>query len=228
MDPEAAVAAPATSRAPGRVGVVVPGGGTARRWGGRDKLLADVGGIAVLERLLHGLADPEMSALPAGTPVVVVGPVRALQDCPASVRWCREDPPGGGPVAALAAGLAALGGVDAVDVVVVVAGDQPFAAAAVPGLLAALGGADAQGAPGPVDVALAVDPDGRDQLLLAAYRSTALAGRLQAGVHGARMRDLPAGLRARRVAVLAQVCLDVDDDAALARARAAVSDRPAR
>jgi molybdenum cofactor guanylyltransferase len=225
MQPGAAV--PAGVGVPGRVGVVVPAGGTARRWGGRDKLLADVGGIAVLERLLHGLADPDVSALPAGTPVVVVGPVRALQDCPAGVRWCREDPPGGGPVAALAAGLAALGGVDAVDVVVVVAGDQPFAARAVPALLAALGGEGAQGTPGPVDLALAVDPDGRDQLLLAAYRSAALAGRLQGRVHGARMRDLPGGLRVCRVAVPAAVCLDVDDDAQLGHARAAVSDRPA-
>jgi molybdopterin-guanine dinucleotide biosynthesis protein A len=90
---------------------------------------------------------------------VAVGPVR---DTRARVTWCREDPPGAGPVAAIAAGLAQ---VDA-DTVVVLAADLPWIAPAVPVLIAHLDDAD---------VAVLVDTGGRRNYLAAAWRHETLA-----------------------------------------------------
>src|SRR5699024_2806292 len=126
----------ATSRCPGPqprladvvgVGAIVLCGGTSRRMGGTDKTALPLGGATVLDHLLD--------ALPADWPVVCAGVERPTRR---KVGWTREDPPGGGPVAGIAAGLDAVAraaaGADpatgiAVEpvVVVVLAGDQPFA-----------------------------------------------------------------------------------------------------
>ncbi|MEQ4300646.1 NTP transferase domain-containing protein [Plantactinospora sp. B6F1] len=74
---------------------VVLAGGAARRMGGADKPALPVGGRSMLDRVLAAVADADLR--------VVVGPASAL---PAGVRATREQPPGGGPVAAVAAGLA--------------------------------------------------------------------------------------------------------------------------
>jgi len=127
------------------------------------------------------------------------------------VTWCREAPPGGGPVAAVAAALPLL----AADVVLLVAVDMPFVdLAAVTSLVEAIGD---------VDGAVALDDDGRDQPLLAAYRRDRLAaalGRLgEPG--GQRMRDMVAGLHLRRVPVgIAAIDCDTAEDLRAARARA--------
>ncbi|MEU0572553.1 NTP transferase domain-containing protein, partial [Nonomuraea sp. NPDC005983] len=72
---------------------VVLAGGEARRLGGADKPGLTVGGRTIAERVV--------SAVPDAARVVVVGPERALP----GVVFTREDPPGGGPVPALRAGL---------------------------------------------------------------------------------------------------------------------------
>lgn len=192
-----------------RVGVVIPAGGTARRLGGADKPSLDVGGRSILRRLVEDLRP---------WPVVVVGPRPEGADW-SGVAWCTENPPGGGPVAALAAGLRALP--DA-DVIVAVAGDQPFAASAVPRLLRALA------ADPTLDAALGVDDGGRDQPLLAAYRSGALRNRLAGSVDGLAMRRVTATLRIARVPLTAPEAVDVDDpdDLATARDLSAQDDRP--
>jgi molybdopterin-guanine dinucleotide biosynthesis protein A len=139
------------------------------------------------------------------------------------VRWARERPPGGGPVAGVAAGLGAvLAELPDLPWVVVLAGDQPFAAEGVPALLAARtdGADDADDADGAVDAVVGVDGEGRDQPLLAAYRPVALAAQLTGEVAGRSMRSLLAGLTVRRVVLPPRSCLDIDDAAALEQARA--------
>jgi molybdopterin-guanine dinucleotide biosynthesis protein A len=181
--------------------VVVLTGGTSRRMGGVDKTALDVGGRPVLDRLLTELAD---------LPVVVVGAPRAV---PRTVLWAREEPPGGGPFAGVAAGVVvALAAHPTTQVVVVVAGDQPFAGEAVPSLRAAVGRPDAE-------AAVATGPDGRPQPLLAAYRLAAVRDRLDDAPHGRPARHLLTGLRTVAVSVDPRTTLDVDDPADLTAAR---------
>lgn len=188
--------------------VVVPAGGTARRMGGGDKTALDVGGRSVLDRLLADLA-------PWPTVVVADPPAPDVRARAPHARWCREDPPGAGPLAALAAGLAA---VPTARVLVAVAGDQPFAGRAVPALLAALGAEPA------ADAAAAVDADGRRQPLLAAYRTAAVAPVLRGAVADRPVRALWTGLRVVPVPLPEPQLLDLDDAADLARARRTVAD----
>ena len=77
-----------------RCAAVILAGGAGRRLGGFDKPGLDIGGMTLLDRALAAVAGAD--------PVVVVGPERATSR---QVRWAREDPPGSGPVAAVAAGL---------------------------------------------------------------------------------------------------------------------------
>jgi molybdopterin-guanine dinucleotide biosynthesis protein A len=188
---------------PASYAVVVLSGGSSRRLGGGDKTALDLGaGRSVLDHLVSGLDT--------SVPVVVVGPGRPLER---SVQWARERPPGGGPVAGLAAGLeVARRGLPDLAWVVVLAGAQPFAAAGLPVLLAArVAGADA---------VVGLDLDGRDQPLLAAYRAPRLAAQLDGDLAGRSMRSVLAGLVVVRVALPARSCLDIDDEESLNRARA--------
>ena len=200
-------------------------GGASRRWGGIDKTAADLAGRPVLAHAVQGL--------PADLPVVVVGPAghpfADLAD-PARVRWTREDPPGGGPVAGLVAGLAALRSAGMVDPddVVLLAGDLPDAGSAVPRLLAALR-EPPEGEP--VDVAVGVAPRGRRQPLLAVYRLAPLQALLAADAArglppgGRAMRELLDRLRVQEVAVSAAEAFDLDTPADLDALRSTVHPR---
>ncbi|GGR82605.1 hypothetical protein GCM10010252_21620 [Streptomyces aureoverticillatus] len=133
---------------------VVLAGGRAARLGGADKPGMRVGGRALLERVLAACAG-------AGTTVVVAAP----RPTGRPVVWAREEPAGGGPLAALDAGLRRTGA----DVVVVLSADLPFLREqTVRRLVAALRAADG------ADGVVLTDPEGRDQPLVAAYRSAAL------------------------------------------------------
>ncbi|WP_433314452.1 molybdenum cofactor guanylyltransferase [Micromonospora sp. CA-269861] len=81
----------------GTYAAVVLAGGAARRMGGVDKPALPVAGRPMRDRVL--------AAVPDATTRVLVGAADAV---PAGVRVVRENPPGGGPVAAAAAGLAVL------------------------------------------------------------------------------------------------------------------------
>ncbi|WP_436785822.1 NTP transferase domain-containing protein [Yinghuangia sp. YIM S10712] len=197
------------TRAPARRGephdAVILAGGAARRLGGRDKPALTVGGRTLLDRAVEACAGARR--------VVVVGPERTTRE---PVTWVREDPPGGGPVAALAAGLAEV----EARVVVVLAADLPFVTQAVTGLL--LTAAEGSPATPARDGALLVDADGRDQPLLAAYRTTALRAALDAvgNPHGAALRRLVAPLDLLRVADPALAAFDCDTWPQLRAARA--------
>ncbi|MBP6997171.1 MAG: NTP transferase domain-containing protein [Phycicoccus sp.] len=149
---------------PGEVTVVVLAGGESRRFGS-DKLGALLAGTTVLDRLVD--------ALPATWRVVLVGPRRDLTR--AAVEWVREEPPGGGPSAGILAGSAC----STTDMTVVVAGDMPYAAAALPVLVKALAEAGED-----VQAAVGVDDDGHANPLLAAYRTAALRQALPEPAHG--------------------------------------------
>lgn len=156
---------------------IVLAGGTGRRLGGADKPALLVGGISLLERALAAVTD-------AGR-TVVVGPERAT-DRP--VDWAREDPPGGGPAAALAAGLARV----QAGMLVLLAADLPLISA---GLVRTLRAA-AEGAGG----ALLVDADGRDQPLTSAWSTAALRTVVTGlDLHGAPLRTVLGGLDPVRV-----------------------------
>ena len=144
------------------------------------------------------------------------------------VRWAREDPPGGGPLAALAAGLPET----TADLVLVVAADLPFVTAAeVTALL------DRVREPaGAVDGALFRDPGGRDQPLLAVYRTAALRSGLAAlaeehggpagpGLDGLPLRLLTGPLELAGVADPdGAATFDTDTWEALATARARIRE----
>jgi molybdopterin-guanine dinucleotide biosynthesis protein A len=207
---------------PARAGydAVVLAGGAARRLGGADKPGLRVGGRALLDRVLAACAG-------ARTTVVVADPRPTTRP----VTWAREDPPGGGPLAALAAGLGPI----TAEHVVVLSADLPFLAEdTVVRLLSALAASDADGV-------LLTDADGRDQPLVAAYRASALRRELAAltreqsdradrtdsagradrpDLSGLPLRRLTGALRLARVPdAVASFDCDTWDDIATARAR---------
>lgn len=179
------------------VTVVVLCGGSSQRLG-MDKLGAALGRSTVLDTCL---AD-----LPQLWPVVAVGPERATRR---PVTWAVETPPGGGPLAAIAAGLALV----TTDLVVVVAGDMPFVGSLVAPLAAALADRPATGA------VAAADGAGRTNPLLAAYRTTALLRAMPDDPAGGRARVLLESLATSPLTVAPEDAVDVDTPEALAAAR---------
>ncbi len=178
------------------VDAIVLTGGRGSRLGGADKGALTLGGQTLLARTL--------AAASSARATVVVGP---RDGTPPDMLTAREEPPFAGPVAAIAAGLEALPSPPAARVLVL-ACDMPFAAEAVGELWEAGGAGDGHGA---ADGAWAVDPDGREQPLLAVYRRGALVGALAAldTVVNAPMRALTSPLIMTPVAV-GRAALDAD------------------
>lgn len=177
-------------------------GGGARRLGGADKPALTVGGRPLLDRVLSACADAAAT--------VVVGPRRPTYR---PVTWALESPRGGGPLAALDAGLQHVRR----ETVLVLSADLPFLrGATVRGLSDALADGRHEGA---------VAYDGRDQPLLAAYRTEPLRRELALlyAEHGTLahlpLRLLLPALRLRRVDSADAGDCDTWDDLAAARAR---------
>ncbi|SOB82961.1 Molybdopterin-guanine dinucleotide biosynthesis protein A [Streptomyces sp. 1331.2] len=183
--------------------VIVPAGGAARRLGGADKPGLTVGETTLLDRVLAACAGARTT--------VVVGPARPTGRT--GVHWTREQPPGGGPVAAVAAGLDLV----TADTVLLLAADLPFLdRRTVERLAAALDEA------GPaVDAAVLVDAGGRDQPLAAAYRTAPLRAALAAlgDPAGQPLRRLVGGLPRLLVADTDNVAYDCDTWEDLEQAR---------
>ncbi|MFE6735250.1 molybdenum cofactor guanylyltransferase [Microbacterium sp. NPDC057650] len=170
---------------PASLSAVVLVGGRASRMGGGDKPLLDVGGTTLFARTVGALQD-------AGCrPIVAVGP--ELDAC-APVLWVREEPPFGGPVAALAA---ALDGADAGEWVALLAGDLPRAHEAVPLLVAHI----PERSDGVVFVA-----DGHPQWLAGVYRTATLRRQV------AELGDRVAGASCRALLGELDLVLLPDDD----------------
>lgn len=144
------------------VGAIVLAGGRSTRFGS-DKLAVEVDGSPLLRHAVD-------AALEVAAHVVVVGP--APEGLPAGVVVTREDPPYGGPYAAVVAGLDALD--ERAALVLLLAGDLVDPAPLLPRLLAAVEGTDAKGRT--AEAAVALDAEDRRQPLLAAYRVDALLG----------------------------------------------------
>ena len=171
---------------------------------GSHKPVLDVGGRPLVARVLAAASD---------RPALVVGPGQGV---PEGVCVVLERVPGGGPVAGLATAVEALtvaAGASRPDAVVVLAADLPFVTSAhVDRLLGALESAD---------LAVTVDRDGRTNWLCAAWRLPALQARLDevGDAYGRSMRELASGICTQSVDDPAELALDVDTPADLARAR---------
>ncbi|WP_117668186.1 NTP transferase domain-containing protein [Micromonospora sp. MW-13] len=164
---------------------VVLAGGSARRMGGVDKPARLVGGRPMRDRVLAAVADADVR--------VLVGPAGPV---PPGVRLTRESPPGGGPVAATAAGLSLLPA--GTPTVALLAADLPLLTRAAVRVLRD------QLADPTVDGACLADPDGRRQPLCGVWRVAPLRAaldRLAAArggtLDGAAVRALLAGLVVR-------------------------------
>jgi molybdopterin-guanine dinucleotide biosynthesis protein A len=174
---------------------VILTGGTAARLDGADKSSLEYDGRSLLEHALDAVSESEET--------VVVGP-----DVPTSrpVTFTRESPVGGGPLAGLAAGVAALRG--AAPLVVVLAVDMPHVTAATMGRLVS--------AVGQEDGAWLVDDHGRRQLAGVVRRALVPAPGEAHGVPMRRLMDLD---RTVDVPALGPEAADIDSWADVARLR---------
>lgn len=136
----------------GRLAAIIVAGGESRRFGSDKLALVDSTGQTLLDRVV-------CAAAALAEPVIVVGPQRPVG---VHVCWAREDPPGGGPAAAVVAGLRLVP--PDCERVAVLAGDSPQGPRAIEALdLACVGAA-----------ATLIDAGGREQPITAVYDVAAL------------------------------------------------------
>jgi molybdopterin-guanine dinucleotide biosynthesis protein A len=191
---------------------VVLAGGQGRRLGGRHKPGLTLGGRTLLDRALAAVAGADR--------IVVVGPVTPTAHTPGPpLRWTREEPPGGGPVAALAAGLTEPTGPDT-EVVLLAADLVGVTADTVARLRAALD-LDPN-----VDGAVLRDADDHPQWLIGVWRADALRAALPAEPAGRSLRSVLRGLTVTEVPELPGESADVDTPDDLARLGGEVGEGP--
>jgi molybdopterin-guanine dinucleotide biosynthesis protein A len=186
-------------------------GGSSRRLG-RDKATTHVGGRRLVDRV--------MDAVPAGVPVVFVGP--PLDGLARPAVFVREEPAGSGPLAGIGAGMALVG----TPLVGVLAADMPFAVPVVVEALLRLSGVDPEDPRAPVGAVVPVDDLGYRQPLCAAYRTDALRAALATlqPLAGLPVRALLTGLAVVEWVVPAAVLADVDTEQELADVRASAAE----
>ncbi len=184
------------------LGAIVLAGGTGERLGGQLKSELVLGGERFLDISLSHLASADIR------PVVVVAPTYV--GVPGGIHHTMEDPPGGGPVAGVAAGLALLcESYPELEMVAVLTCDAPFAALAVAPLVAAL--------PPQADGVAAISGE-VTEYLLAVYRVSALLRRMgDMPTRDTSARRFFGGLVVERVEVPELALADVDTWEDLAR-----------
>jgi molybdenum cofactor guanylyltransferase len=149
-------------------GAIVLAGGAGRRMAGTAGL--PPGGKPALRVAGRSLLARVLDAVAHASATIVVGPASLGPDLDPGVRLTLEQPVGGGPVAAIAAGLALLP--DHLDTVAVLAGDLPFLdAGTVDRLRAGLGPGD--------DGLYLLDAGGRAQWLCGVWRAASLRARVR-------------------------------------------------
>jgi molybdopterin-guanine dinucleotide biosynthesis protein A len=196
---------------------IVVAGGRGSRLGGcelGDKAMVQLAGRPLVDHVLTGVAG-------AGQ-VVCVG-VNLPSQLPGEPLRCVEQPVGGGPLAAVAAGLVRV----TADVVVLVGADTPFIGDALDALHVAL-------TAGTADAAVLTDGEGRRHYLAAMWRTESLRSALTTlgEVSGQSMRslyDLPQ-LVVLSIADTSDASFDVDtpDDLAVAELRISGPTRDSR
>ena len=184
------------------VAAIVVGGGGGERLGGVSKPDLMLGGVRLIDRVCGVL----MGACGAGCVAVVPASVRV----PDGVRRILEDPPSGGPLAGIDAGLRVLSAGDDV-LVVIVSVDAPGVGAFLPALLEPALGEGSDGR-----IVRGGDPEPFDQYLMGIYRVGALRRVLDeaeaslGSVRGVGVRRVLRALDVERVSVSADACRDVD------------------
>lgn len=180
---------------------IIPAGGRASRLGGIVKPLLTIDGSSLLARALAAAGGARRT--------VVVGPPEL--PVPDGIALVREDPPFGGPVAAVAAGLRGLDA-DPADWLLLLAADLPRPVDLVAALLAAASRTDPA-----EDALVGVDPVGRRQWLAGLYRPAAVTAALRraaAGpadpLSGLSLHRTLGGLRIRDVRLPAAITGDID------------------
>ncbi|MDP3972000.1 MAG: NTP transferase domain-containing protein [Candidatus Nanopelagicales bacterium] len=192
-------------------------GGTSRRLAGVDKCAVRVGDLPIIDRVIAAVM-PWVDHSPDR--VVVVGPDRPTRE---RTSRAREDPPGSGPLAGIAAGLAAADRIagagdprvnpeSASSRILLLAGDIPFPG---PGLEVLLGG----GAAADAEAVLGCDDRGRDQFLFAIWRTDSLRTALARRQGSDPLRLLYDGPLIERRELPAVSTIDCDTAEDLARAR---------
>nr|WP_272953113.1 NTP transferase domain-containing protein [Microbacterium sp. B19(2022)] len=187
-------------------------GGEGRRMGGIAKPLLVLEGRSLLARTVDALVDAGVG------PIVAVGLV--LEES-ADVVWTREEPPLGGPVAGIAAGLARM----PADRVLILAGDLARPDAVVHGLLSHR--ADDAAAAASVD-GVVFSADGQPQWLAGMYRTESVRRALDAMEtdRNASVRALLGDLAIEWVVDQEGITADIDSPANLARARKELEETP--
>lgn len=184
---------------------------------GVDKCAIEVDGIPIIDRVIAAVG-PLVGTQPDH--IVVIGPPRETREPTARAR---EEPPGSGPLAAIAAGLGVLfdpasdSGPDqpadpSGDRVLLLAGDIPFPG---PGLNVV--SAPPVGAT--TDVVLGQDQRGRDQFLFACWRADSLRAAVTHHQGSDPVRLLYDGVRVEHRVLPARSTIDCDTAADLAHAR---------
>ncbi|RVW04627.1 NTP transferase domain-containing protein [Rhodococcus spongiicola] len=194
-----------------RIDAIILAGGRATRMGGVDKPAIVVGG--------HRMLDTALAAVDGCGRVVVVGPHR--DELPDRIEQTQETPAGSGPVAALAAGLATIGGSGGDSggdsregFVVVLAADVPVLDRTIVSDLVARLGDHPEAA-----ASFAVDDTGRMQFLLSVWRRRALADQLSA-LDGRENQPMKALVPQRYTTLAVSGVADCDTVEDLERARA--------
>lgn len=157
--------------------VIVLAGGQGTRMGGVDKASVQLNGCRLVDHLLGRLEGHE---------VIVVSPHRL-----SGIATTSEQPPFGGPVAGIAAGLAELDRHS--EFTAILAVDAPHSAEMLPALRAALGTAD---------VAVTVATDGWIQPLCAVWRTSSL---IRALTSLGEVRDRPVKALLRQTPTVVEV-----------------------
>ena len=122
--------------------------------GGVLKPLLPVKGEPILARVLRAVGDADR--------IVVVGPAELRAAMPPQARLTREEPPGGGPVRGIAAGIALC---DEAGEIAIVAADLPFLTNQALAALRQLSGG----------TAVYVDDEGRWQSMVSLWRASVLS-----------------------------------------------------